>query len=210
MPISRKAAWMLLMAALAIVAPSVVLAADMKIGVVDTTKLMEAPRIKQYDEELTRFVQSLKDKLAIRNQTLMLNEDEIKELIDLKIKAKATDADKARIKTLEDTEKARDAELKSLQETKETTDQQKARLKELQDMRQKAKDTGAALEKDYNGQVQSKMQELDAKVATEVQDAITRVAEAEKLTLVFTKTAVFYGGTDITDKVIEKLDRKIN
>ena len=120
-----------------------------KIGVVDTEKLTTSPRFKQYDEELTRFVEDLRAKLTIRKQKLMLNETEIKELVDLKIKANPTAQDQERIKALEETEKQRDAELKQLQETKDATEQQKARLKELQDMRQKSTDTGEALEKDY-------------------------------------------------------------
>jgi len=183
--------------------------ADLKIGVVDTEKLMNSPRFKQYDEEVTAFGQSLEVKLTIRNQKLMLNEAEIKELIELKTKPKATPQEEARIKELEEIERQRDAELKTLQETKELTDQQKARLKELQDMRQKSKDTGEALHKDYQEQLRAKVQSLDAQFAAEAQEAIKQVAEARGLVLVLNKMSVLYGGIDISDDVTAKLDRKI-
>lgn len=190
-------------------APARAADADLKVGIVDTEKLMNSPRFKQYDEEVTAFGQSLETKLTIRNQKLMLNEAEIKELIDLRTKPKTTPQDDARIKELEDIERQRDAELKTLQETKEPTDQQKARLKELQDMRQKSKDTGDALHKDYQGQLRSRVQSLDEQFAAEVQDAIKEVAQARGLVLVLNKMQVLYGGIDISDDVTAKLDRKI-
>lgn len=213
MSISRRMAWFVaaIVATVSFGIAGQVKAADPvpKIGVVDTEKLTTSPRFKQYDEELTKFVEDLRAKLTIRKQKLMLNETEIKELVDLKIKANPTAQDQERIKALEETEKQRDAELKQLQETKDATEQQKARLKELQDMRQKSTDTGEALEKDYQSAWQSKAQTLDVQFATEVQDAIKAVAQAKGLTLVLAKMQVLYGGTDVTDDVIAKLDRKI-
>lgn len=210
---SRAVAWVLwvvvVLGGWVLAAPVWAADADLKIGIVDTEKLMNSPRFKQYDEEVTAFGQSLETKLTIRNQKLMLNEAEIKELIDLRTKPKTTPQDDARVKELEDIERQRDAELKTLQETKEPTEQQKARLKELQDMRQKSKDTGDALHKDYQGQLRSRVQSLDEQFAAEVQDAIKEVAQAKGLALVLNKMQVLFGGIDISDDVTAKLDRKI-
>jgi Skp family chaperone for outer membrane proteins len=181
-----------------------------KIGVVDVQKVYkDAPRVKQYQEQLDGFKQGLAGKLDIRAQNMMLNEDEIKELVDLKTKDKATDADKTRITQLTDAERAKDEELKKLQETKDLNDQQKARLKELQDLQQKSKDTGNALIKDYDGQYQTKMGELQGKIDAEIQGAVTKMAEAKGLSLVLDKASVMLGGTDVTDDVISRLDRKM-
>lgn len=194
-----------------LVAAGQALAADTKavFGIVDTEKLMTSPRFKQYDEDLSKFVEECRAKLAVRQQKLMLNEDELRELIDLKMKANPTAQQTERINAIEKIERDRDAELKQLQGAKEATEQQKARQKELQDMRQKSKDTGDAQEKDYQSAIQTKAQGLDAQFATEVQAAIKQVAEAKGLTLVFAKAQVLFGGTDVTDDVIAKLDRKI-
>lgn len=208
---SRRMAWVLGIVAAVVLFGTALEAAEtgLKIGIVDTTKVMDSPRVKQYIEEIKSFEQMLQIKYTLRSQMLMLADDEIKEYIDLKIKDNPTDADKARIKALEDSEKARDAELKTLQEKKDATDQEKARLKELQDMRQKSKDTGDALAKDYQAQDQAKLEEIDGKIMADVKEAVAKVAEAKGLTLVLRKEATIYGGVDISDDVVQKLDRKI-
>ena len=52
---------------------------DVKIGVVDLQKVYsDAPRVKQYQEQLDAFNRSLASKLDIRSQNMMINEEEIK------------------------------------------------------------------------------------------------------------------------------------
>ena len=180
-----------------------------KIGVVDGQKIdANAPRIKQYKEELDAFANVLKAKLDIRAQSRMLDENEIKELIDLKTKEKPIDADKARITVLTELDKTKSEELQKLQEAKEPNDQQKARLNELMDLQKKSSEMGNALSKDYDGQYQSKAIDLQGKIDAEVRAVVAKVAEAKGLTLVFDKAVVVYGGIDITDDVVLRLDRK--
>jgi Skp family chaperone for outer membrane proteins len=185
-------------------------ALEPKVGVVDGRKIDDnAPRVKQYMEELDAMANLLKTKLDIRAQNTMLDENEINELISLKTKDKATDADTARIKALTDIERSKDEELRKLQETKDLNEQQKARLQELMNLQQKSKDMGNALSKDYDGQYQSKAVELQGKIDTDVRAAVAKVAEAKGLSLVFDKSVVVYGGIDITDDVVARLDRKM-
>lgn len=209
----RKMAWVVMAVCVATwLVGSVVYAAgsnEVKIGVVDVQRVYkDAPRVKQYKEGLDAFQQQLANKLEIRAQNMMLDENEIKELIDLKTKDKPTDQDKARIDQLINQEKAKDEELKKLQETKDLTDQQKARLKELQDLQQKSKDAGNAVSKDYQDLLQNKAQELQVKVDADLQAAISKAAEAKGMTMIIDKAAVLLGGTEITDDVIARLDRK--
>ncbi|MCL5103953.1 MAG: OmpH family outer membrane protein [Armatimonadetes bacterium] len=209
---SRGMAWVLaLVLAGVVLIGTVALAADpeLKVGVVDVEKVYkDAPRLKQYTEELNKYREGLGRKLELRSQNMMLSEEEVKELIDLSTKEGANDKDTARIKALKDAERAKDDELKQLQGTKDLKDQDKARLNELQAIRKKSEDTGTALTKDYDGLLQSKMQEVNGKAETEVRDAITKVASAKGLTLVVAKEAVLFGGNDVTDKVIDELSRK--
>ncbi len=181
-----------------------------KIGVIDVQKVLrDAPRMKQYMQEYEELREQLGRILDIRSQNLMLSEDEVKELIDLKIKPSPTEQDKARIAELERIERERDAEYKQLQSATNLTDSQKARLKELQELQDKSKATGKALEDDYNSRLQTKLQELDQQADADIQEAVKKVAEAKGLSLVLVKDAVRFGGTDITDDVISKLDRKV-
>lgn len=212
----RRAAWILFVG-IAVVGliGSVVWAApaatETKIAVVDTQKVYkEAPRIRQYQEQLDAFKQLLTSKLDIRSQNWMLDETELQELITLKTKDKPNDAENARIKALTDGERAKDDELKALQQTTTPTDQQKARLKELMDLQQKSKDTANATLKDYDVQYQSKTTELMTKADSEIQAAVAKVAESKGYTLVFDKAVVMLGGTDISDQAIGALPRKAN
>ncbi len=181
-----------------------------KIGILDVQKILrDAPRMKQYMEEYDSLRRQLEQNLDIRSQNLMLDENQMKELIELKAKATPTDQEKTRIDELENIEKGRDARFKELQGVKEPTDAQKAELKGLQDMQAKSKSTGQALEEDYNARLQTKMKELDEKANADMQEAVNKVVEAKGLTLVLVKDAVRFGGTDITDDVIGKLERKV-
>lgn len=212
----RRAAWILFVGIAAVgMLGSVVWAApaapEVKIAIVDTQKVYkEAPRIRQYQEQLDVFKQLLTAKLDIRSQNWMLDETELQELVSLKTKDKTTDADNARIKALTEGERAKDDELKALQQTASPTDQQKARLKELMDLQQKSKDTANATLKDYDTQYANKMGELQNKIDTELQAAVVKVAESKGYTVVLDKAVVMLGGTDISDLVIGALDRKAN
>ena len=207
---SRRMAWVL--AAMFVVAASIgmsgaMAASEVKIGIVDPAKVFKnAPKLKGYADELQKFKADLLAKLDIRSQNMMLDETEVQELVELKLKAVATDKEKARVTELESAERARDAEMKTLTETKDPNDTQKARLKTLQDMQQSSKTKGGELQKGYDERWSAKTQEMDAKAETDVREAIKKVAEAKGLTLVITKEAVMYGGSDISDDVIAKLD----
>ena len=80
-----------------------------KIGVVDLDKVhTEAPRIKQYWDEINSFKAELEKKLEIRSQNMLLSGNEIEELVTLKTKTTApTDQEKSRVKELESAQEAR-------------------------------------------------------------------------------------------------------
>lgn len=185
-------------------------APEIKIGVVDGMKIDEnAPRIKQYKEELDAFATTLKAKLDTRAQNRLLDSNEINELIELKSKDKPTDADKARITALIELDRAKTDELQKLQEAKDPNDQQKSRLNELMELQKKSNEMGNTLSKDYDGQYQSKAIELQGKIDTEVRAVVAKVAETKGLSMVFDKAVAVYGGIDITDDVVARLDRKM-
>lgn len=193
--------------------------AQAKIGIVDLQRVYrDAPRVKQFMEELQAFSQALNAKLALREKNMMTSDSEITELIDLSIKPDPTDADKAKMKAISDASQAKEEEFKTLQQTKEPDDAQKARLNELQGLRQKSQQAGETVAKDYNAQVQGKAHDLAGKADADVQSAVKQVADTKSLSMVLTKRLsgangepldfVLLGGVDITDDVIAKLDRK--
>lgn len=181
----------------------------LKIGIINVQKVYDnAPRFKQYMEMLVKLQEELGSKLEIRSQNLMLPEEQIKEIVDLKIKQKPTEQDTARIKELSDIERANDAELKRLQGLKDLTEQDKAKLNELTEMQKKARIAGEEMEKDYNSRLHASRQDLENKASADLQEAVNKVAEEKGLTYVIAKDAMLFGGVDVTDNVISKLDRK--
>ena len=215
MIVSRGIAWAATAAfAIGLLVSAPVWAADnaQKTGIVDLARVYkDAPRIKQYKEELDALTETLKRQLDIRSQNLMLDEAQVKELIELKMKPadKLTDKEKARIDELAKIERDLDATFKQLQSTAQPDEAQKAKLKELQEIERKSKTTGEALENDYNSRLQTKAIELEEKARTDILDAVKKVAEAKGLAMVIAKDAVLFGGADVTDEVINKLDRKV-
>ncbi len=208
----RGCAFLMALTALSILSTSVCGAADaVAIGTVDMGKVYtEAPRIKQLREQLEQRSKEFESRLDIREQNLMLTEEQVRELIDLKMKPNPSDKEKARIQELTDLERKLDEQLKNLQNTPQDklTDAEKARLKELTDLQAASKTAGGQIEKDYNTQLQNEARELEAKASEEINAVIKQLAEAKKLSYVLDKSAVFYGGSDITNEVIAKLDRK--
>lgn len=208
---SRGTVWMVVLAAGLAMLGSACMAADglPAVGIVDVAKVNnEAPRIKQLSELLEKKGVEFDSKLGIRGQSLMLPEEQIRELIDLKLKPAPTDADKARIKQITDQEKANDDELKKLQTTPQLTDDQKKRMGELADFQKKAQEMRENMAKDYTIQYQSEAANLTAKANAEIEEVVKKLATDKKLAFVFAKNAIFFGGTDITSEVISKLDRK--
>jgi Skp family chaperone for outer membrane proteins len=208
---SRGVVWMIAVAVGLLFVASAGMAADsgIAVGIVDVTKVYaEAPRVKQLRETLDKHTLDLSKKLEIRGQNLMLTEEQVRELIDLQTKVNPTEAEKAKIKQQTDLERGNDEELKKLQAATQLDDKQKARLNELTDLQKKSKTTGEQMEKDYNAQLQTEAKDLESKAASEIEQVIKKIAEDKKFAFVFAKDAVFYGGTDVTSQVIDKLERK--
>lgn len=191
---------------------------ESKIGVVDLQKVAsDAPLMKQYSDEIMALNNSLTEKMRLRDQLVMLNETEMKELLDLKAKPSLTTAEDARVKGLTDIERGRDAELKKLQQTKDLGAQDKTRLNELRDIQLKSSQARDTAAKDYQSQVQTKGQELWAKAELEMEAVVAKIAQAKSLPFVVAKgitmadgtvgKSVLFGGVDITDDVIGKLPR---
>lgn len=85
----------------------------------------------------------------------------------------------------------KDAELQKMQEKFQ---------KELEDKRKKAQDTSDSKQKE--------LETMSVKLKSDVETAIKDVASEKKLEVVVDKQAVLFGGTDITEDVIKKINEK--
>ena len=99
-------------------------------------------------------------------------------------------------------------EAKKGEGAKDASAEEKKRLEELQT---RSKNTDALIEKQRADSLKE-LKETNAKWSEQVQNeiaaAIQKVAEPKGINLVLNKDVVLLGGTDITDAVIEKLNKK--
>lgn len=220
----QRIAILFLIAATILVVPNQLFAAprsqpDIKIGVLDYQKAWsEYDLTKKYREQYADMVNKSQAQLDRRDRNRLLTEEQLKELDALYEKAAPTDQDKVRIKALEDEASKLDAELKSLQSKKPPTDEEKKRLEELQN---RSKQTDTTIQS-LNEKLSTQLEETDAKWTKQVNEdisaAVKKVAEQKGFHIVFNKglaaggrsdtQVVLYGGTDITDLVLEALNKK--
>lgn len=186
------------------------------VGIVDMGRInTEYQAIQQLTTQYQAFVREQQGKLDDRAKTRMLKDEELKEYMDLSQFGAPTEANKQRLAALaqeSDTREKRLAELE--QKTRDEAEQ-----KEYDDLNAIAKTRGPELKKledDLYGAVSGKREELLKVITDSVNAAVKAVAEQKKLSMVVAKAVidpnggsaplVLYGGTDITDDVLAKLN----
>jgi len=184
-------------------------AAEMKVGLVDMEKVWKDYELsKKYSDEFSKNRVNKKAQLDRWDRNRLLVEEQLKELDTLYGKATPTDGDKARIKAIEDEATKLDVELKDLQAKKEPTPDEKKRLEELNARGTKMDETLQKMAE----QADAELVDLNTKWSKEVKDnviaAIQKVAEQKGIPLVFDKMVVLFGGTDLSDPVVEYLNKK--
>lgn len=187
-------------------------AAETAFGTVEPGKIWQShSKVQQARQELAKLNNLLENRLSLRDRNKLLTEQEITELQNLKEKAKPTDAEKARIKELEDIAKQRDVQLLDLVGKKEPSEAESGTLAELQARSAKADQTLGELIREYDKQLKDKEAELTKSMPNldqEILDAVKAVAEAKKLSVVISQQAVLFGGIDITEDVITQMNKK--
>lgn len=197
---------------LALVAPS--FAADpspsaSSIGAVDVPAVFDGySKTQKSNDELQAYSNKLMAKLQTVKDNSYLTDAEAEEFITLLDKSAPTPQDTARIKALEDLSASREKELTTLQVKSNLSDTEKARQKELQAMAS-ASDERLAKENDESKkEFDAKKEEMSEAIRQDIVKAIETVAKQKNLTLVVDKVAVLYGGTDITQAVLDTLNKK--
>jgi outer membrane protein len=195
--------------ALAAVAIGPAFSADQSVGFVDVQKVFsDYSKTKTANTELEALGKQLDVELTALSLHKLLNDTERKQLVDLVTKPTPTDKDKEQLKALDDREKALEQELQGLQSKNPPSEAEKARQKELSDVAAKSDEyiakRSAESEKQFNDAKDAKSK----LIRDDIVKAIDTVAKDKKLTLVIDKIAVLYGGTDVTQPVIDNLNKK--
>ena len=203
------------------------------VGYVDMQRVLNAfTHADDAQKQLQDYANSLQEIINRHMSNYMLTTQEREELKQLLAKPNLTDSEKKRLQELETLASDRQKELQNLENLQNPNDTQKQRLNELQTLRQTASKDIDAIVQDYNNQLNQKRQEiinkLDQDIRTRLQKlgirvkededlgtyidqairkAIEQVAKSNNLSLVLSNQVVLYGGVDITDKIIQALNK---
>lgn len=199
----------LFVAAVMSFAPVMAADASAAVGYVDVPIVFEQySKTAKSKTDLEAFAKSLDLQLQTLDSHRMLDENEAKELVTLITKPSPTEKDKERIKALQDKEKALDVELKGLQSKSEPTEQEKARQKELMDRAAKSEENLRKISQSSEAEFAAKRDNMTAEIRNDILKAINDVAKQKNIGVVVDKMAILYGGTDLTQPVLDKLNGK--
>ena len=101
---------------------------------------------------------------------------------------------------------SREKRMLELGKKEECTEEEQAELAELETLYNRRMDDLARLQAEIQASKVAKYDELSQLVTDNVDEAVRKVAEAQKLTIVVRKETVLHGGVDITDAVLEDLN----
>lgn len=171
------------------------------------TWTMHQDRLKQL-EDFAGKLQNRLDERMRRYPLLMPEEwDALVTLMDrVEAGSPLTNDQQAQYRRLQELSDERDRRLAELQGTTSPTEEQSQERRELQTMKQQALDLSRDLERRYSEQILQRRRDVVAEIEAEFRKAVQQVAQQEGLTMVLDKSAVVYGGTDVTPKVVEVLN----
>jgi outer membrane protein len=178
-----------------------------KFGLVDMDRVADEYRqMHELNQQFQDFQRDQERQLQEKHKIRLLTEAERQEYADLSATAAPTDANKKRVQELEALSGTREQRLLELRQNKERTAEEEAEAKQWGGLYEKSITDLASLQAELQASRLAKYEELSKVVADNVTKAVQSVAEQQKLTLVLRKDAVLYGGTDITEAVLTKLN----
>jgi Skp family chaperone for outer membrane proteins len=181
-----------------------------KIGIVDVSRVEdEYTEVKDATTVVNALEASLTDILKMRQKYSLLSPQELDELEKLTGLEKPEDKDKQRITELSKKGDDLAAELETLRNKKDPTDADKARLTELTAASTKSSTDVEARRAEYATKVQGKQKELLDKLTDKMNAAIAELAQQKSFWVVVAKPVTLWGGTDITDELIAKLNKDV-
>lgn len=169
---------------------------------------------KDMQLERTNFevaAKKLQDQLDRRNTMPLLPEEDHKLLDTLHEKGAAqTDADKNKIKEMNDKSTKLRGEYETLQTKPDSqlTDADKAKLRQIEADLLKAKQNFAVLKDESENKLREMDKSTSEKLSAKFRTAVQKVAEQKGVAIVFKSDVVAYAGTDLTQAVLSELNKK--
>lgn len=177
-----------------------------KFGVVDMARVaQEYQQMQTLNQQFQEFQSSQEQQLKEKYTGRLLTDAEVQELADLSAAAPTTE-NTARLQTLQGLSGTRDKRMEELRGKKEHTSAEEAELKQWDDLLQQRLSELATVKNELEATRKAKYDELTKVITDNVDAAMKAVAEAQKLDLIFAKDAVIFGGLDVTEAVLTKLN----
>ncbi|HUU54322.1 MAG TPA: OmpH family outer membrane protein [Armatimonadota bacterium] len=180
-----------------------------KWGVIDMERVAaEYQEMQRLNQEFQEFQREQELQLEEKHTTRLLTDGERQEFLDLAAMGAPTEARQQRLTELAELSNEREKRMVELRKKEECTEEEAAERDELGARYEARMAELAALQAELRAGRTAKYEELSKLVADSVDNAIKAAAEEQKLGLVLRKDSVLYGGVEITDAVIEKLNAK--
>lgn len=158
---------------------------------------------RQLREQESRFAEELRLLAQVRYCT----EAERREALQLKTKEQSTAQEKARLDALIKKSADVEAELARLSQKTMPSEDEILRIEELSRMRQDAARLIAREEDERRQRLVQMDQEAAREHQAELLKLVERVAREKKIPAILERSAVLFGGNDLTDDVIKKLPK---
>ncbi len=187
--------------AAAAAAPQLVLA------VVDYQRLQSDYRgMQDANREFQDLMKQHQDRIQQHYKTRLLSAAEKQEFLDLTTTAAPTEARDQRLADLQQLSNTREQRLMELSQNKERKPEEEEEYQQLNSLYQAGMAELGALQTELDQERQAKGDELLKQVNEAITKAVNVIAQEKKLTLVLHKEVVLFGGLDITDEVLAKLN----
>lgn len=159
-------------------------------------------------QELAALDKTLRDTYDNKEAGRFLDDNERKELETLQAVANPSAEQKKRLDELVQMNNARAQTFRGLQLNPNRTASEEQEYKTLQARSDKMDKELDELADRLQEQLRKKQEEIGNKLNESIQKAINTVATQKSIPAVFDKTAVLFGGQDITDDVLAVLNKK--
>lgn len=180
-----------------------------KWGVIDMERVaIEYREMQRLNQEFQDFQRNQEIGLQQKHTTRLLTDAERQEFADLLAMGAPTEARTERLKVLRELSDEREQRLVELRKKDECTEGEAAKRQELEARYGTRMAELAALQEEMKASRVGKYEGLSKLVADSVDNALKAVAEEQKLALVLRKDSVMFGGVDITEAVLAKLNAK--
>ncbi len=182
-------------------------AETIKFGVLDMDRVgSEYRQMQELNSQFQEFQQQQDQQLREKHITRVLTDAEKQEYTDLTTMGAPTDKTTKRVQELMDLSDTREQRVAELRKKTERSAEEEAELKQWTTLYEQRMSELASFQAELQSNRVAKYQELTKLVEDNVRNAAKSIAEAQKLAFVLRREFVLYGGTDITDAVLLKLN----